>query len=99
LDGAGEDLLLGPDGVRLHDSRDLWRDWLESPSGQADRDAVPSNGPLALSYSTGEGSYRYDHLYGSPSVSVVEMSYDYNTEISDHALVAATIQIATPPPQ
>ena len=42
----GEDFLLGPPGTRLHGADDLWRVWLESADGTADRAAVPDGGPL-----------------------------------------------------
>ena len=94
--GAGEDLLLGPEGVRLHVGRDLWRDWLSSPAGADDLAKVPAEGPLARSHLTGGNWYRYDHLYGSPSVKVVHMEYRYDAEVSDHALVAAILEVAPP---
>lgn len=89
----GEDLLLGEPGRKLHHARDLWRAWLDSPEGAADRALVPALGPLARSHLTGGNWYRYDHLYATEDVAPLWMSYTPDPTVSDHALVAATISI------
>jgi len=93
--GPGEDRLLGAPGIVLHSATDLWRDWLTSPAGAADLAALPEGGPLARSYMTKNGSwFRYDQIWGSESVRAVEMAYEHDSSVSDHALVTATIEFA-----
>jgi hypothetical protein len=94
----GEEMLLGPPGTRLHRGQDLWRVWLASTGGTADRQAVPLGGPLAQSHFTGGRWHRYDHLYATPEILPVRMQYetpDANPEraVSDHALVTATLEV------
>lgn len=88
----GEEQLLGPPEVALHDGVDLWRLWLASPAGAGDLAAVPEGGPLARSHRTRSGSwFRYDQIWASPGIRPVAMAYEFDDEVSDHALVSATI--------
>ena len=91
--GANEGVLLGEEPV--HGAHDLWREWLDSPDGKADRADVPEGGPLARSYTTaGErGWKRYDHIWASDGIRAVEMKYVYDKTVSDHALVTASIHV------
>jgi hypothetical protein len=96
----GEEFLLGRPGTSLHRVRDLWRAWLETSAGNADRQAIPPEGPLARSHFTGGRWYRYDHVYATPDIVPLAMSYqppdpDPERAMSDHALVTATIELTS----
>lgn len=94
--GPGEDRLLGPPGTVLHDATDLWREWLASPAGALDLAALTDGEPLARSYMTKNGSwFRYDQIWASEQVRPIEMSYDHDPSVSDHALVTATIELTS----
>jgi len=96
--GPGEDRLLGPPGTVLHEATDLWREWLASPAGSADRAALIDGEPLARSYMTKNGSwFRYDQIWASEHIRADQMAYDHDRSVSDHALVTATIELTSQP--
>jgi hypothetical protein len=90
----GEQELLGVD--RLHDARDVYRDYLESRGGLAGR---PTDEPLATSFERHGGAgvrvaCRYDAIYATPEWDVREASYHYKEGRdagSDHGYVRATL--------
>lgn len=90
----GEKELLGVD--RLHDARDVYRDYLESRGGLAGR---PTDEPLATSFERHGGAgvrvaCRYDAIYATPEWDVREASYHYKEGRdagSDHGYVRATL--------
>ncbi|MGD0449069.1 MAG: hypothetical protein ABSB36_10780 [Candidatus Dormibacteria bacterium] len=90
----GEEFLVGPPGTVAHRARDLWREWLRSPAGARDLAGVPSDGPLAQSHRLRSGRWcRYDQMWATEEVGVLEMRYDYDLSCSDHALVRATVHV------
>jgi hypothetical protein len=89
----GEDVLLGAAHQRPHGARDLWRAWLDAPGGTMDRASVPADGPLARSHLTGGSWYRYDHLWATHDVQPTAMSYRFDEDLSDHALIEATLSL------
>lgn len=91
---SGEELLLGPPGTALHQARDLWREWLATRKGGADLARVPPEGPLARSHRLVGGRWcRYDQIWATGEVEVLDMRYIYDLSCSDHALVIADIQL------
>jgi hypothetical protein len=90
----GEAFLVGPPDTVRHRARDLWREWLESPAAASDLALVPPGGPLARSHRLRGGRWcRYDQMWATDALRVLNMSYEYDTSCSDHALVTATVSI------
>lgn len=93
----GDDVLVGPDPV--HGLNDALRVHLAShPDQLASIRAARPNGPLAISYRTGDAEhhrYRYDAIWVSRHFSVKAIDYSYPESIeagTDHALVLADLE-------
>jgi exonuclease III len=95
----GEQELLGAE--RRHGLRDVYRAVLaRDPERARARVREAPEGPLAVSYRRGHGDAavdcRYDSILASLHFEVVDAAYDYDGAVragSDHALVAATLEL------
>jgi endonuclease/exonuclease/phosphatase family metal-dependent hydrolase len=92
----GDDLLVGADPI--HGLRDVLRVYLdENPDELHSVEAARPDGPLALSYRTGQADeqrMRYDAIWTSGDFRVESVDYFYDAAIeagTGHALVLATL--------
>lgn len=88
-----EPLLYGPD--RVHDLRDVYRDYLDANPGLAARiRGDRPDGPLAVTHRRRGVDCRYDAIYASPDLAVGHAEHLWDEAVdagSDHALVRATL--------
>jgi endonuclease/exonuclease/phosphatase family metal-dependent hydrolase len=86
-----------------HGLNDVLRTWLDAHPGElAQVQSQRAEGPLAVSHRTGRTALhpgdprRYDHIYASPELAVLDVAYLYDDGIaagSDHALVACELEL------
>lgn len=90
---SGEDPLLGPDAG--HGLDDVLRRHLKRHPGELERiRATRPGGPLAVSHRVRGRSVRYDQIWASPDLEVLDVCYLYDEAVaagSDHALVLADL--------
>jgi hypothetical protein len=88
-------LLYGPE--RVHDLRDAWRDALDrDPERMRSVLAERPRGPLAVTHMRRGIDCRYDAIYVSPKIDVVEVEHIWDEAReagSDHAAVRATLSL------
>jgi hypothetical protein len=93
--GSGEDQLLGPDAV--HGLDDVLRRHLDQNPEELRRIRQQRpDGPLAISYRPTAEPARYDHLWATPDLEVIDVRYLYDEAVaagSDHALVLADFEV------
>ncbi|HSV64629.1 MAG TPA: hypothetical protein VLJ59_01815 [Mycobacteriales bacterium] len=91
---GGDDPLLGPHGG--HRLYDVLRGYLDRrPEELARIRAERPAGPLAVSRRVAGQPVRYDHLFASPELEVVDVQYRYDDAAaagSDHALIIAELE-------
>jgi endonuclease/exonuclease/phosphatase family metal-dependent hydrolase len=93
--GPGEDQLLGPEAS--HGLEDVLRRHLDRHPEELARicEERPA-GPLAISYRPATHLVRYDHIWATPDLEVIDVRYLYDEALavgSDHALVLADFEI------
>lgn len=93
--GPGEDQLLGPHAG--HGLGDVLRRHLDRHPDELQRIRQERpGGPLAISYDPAAGPVRYDHIWATGDLEVIEVRYLYDEAVaagSDHALVLADFDV------
>ncbi|MGH4019795.1 MAG: hypothetical protein ACRDT0_11275 [Pseudonocardiaceae bacterium] len=97
--GPGEDQLLGPDAA--HGLDDVLRRHLDRHPDQLARIRVERpDGPLAISRCLSSRPARHHHIWATRDLEVIDVRYLYDEAVaagSDHALVLADFETASPP--
>ncbi len=93
--GLGEDQLLGPEPA--HGLADVLRTHLtRHPDELARISAERPAGPLAVSHRDGSQPVRYDHIWATPDLEVIDVRYLFDEAAaagSNHALVLADFEV------